>query len=284
MLLFAIVSSCGNKKAQADAEDDSVLTEEKAIEVIKKANLNDTTRLSAEFQSIYEDGNLLCYGAEPDCVYVNNPNIKILKIISNDKDRFTVIFDFIDKDNLHMGWISQQEFIKKLCGVNIIRENNRWVVDDYLEAWDSSLENFLADASSYRKNVEAGREIENETANNIEEESNPYSWCIGKWKGKLDTRMHEEYTIRIKDDNTCHIKCKYFWGDVRTCEYDAEWEPVSEDVIKIFDYDGHYENWNGHAGINQKWISRWSMYLKENGAFNHDPSNFEHPDGFLEKQ
>ena len=108
-------------------------------------------------------------------------------------------------------------------------------------------------------------------------------WCVGKWSGKLNTNMHEEYVIRIRKDHTCSIKSEWFWGNTRSADFEAEWEPVSKDVIKIFDYDGHNENMNGFRGINQRRIARWSMYLRKDGAFSHNASSLNNPDGWLKK-
>lgn len=109
-------------------------------------------------------------------------------------------------------------------------------------------------------------------------------WCVGKWKGKLNTQMHEEFTIRIHEDHTCSVKSNWFWGSTRSADFEAEWEPVSEDIIKIFDYDGHNENLNGFNGINQRRIDKWSMYLNRDGAFCSEPSRLNNPDGYLIKQ
>ena len=93
----------------------------------------------------------------------------------------------------------------------------------------------------------------------------------------------EDYVIKIKPDHTCTIKSRWFWGNVRTADFEAEWEPVSDDVIKIYDYDGHNENWNGFHGIYQNWVSRWSMYLRDDGAFSHNENNLDCPEGHLAK-
>lgn len=75
-----------------------------------------------------------------------------------------------------------------------------------------------------------------------------------------------------------------YWGEYRSADFEAEWEPVSDDIIKIYDYDGHDEKWNGFNGLYHRRTGRWSMYLKSNGAFSHDQSSLNNPDGYLEKQ
>ena len=111
--------------AESDSEDKisaktADLQESEIIDLIKKANLHETGTLSKEFMSACEKdvafGNdpFLKYGDYPDCVVVEEPDIKIFKIMSDSKDgRKTVVFDFIDKTAPHMGWISKQITIRK---------------------------------------------------------------------------------------------------------------------------------------------------------------------------
>lgn len=109
-------------------------------------------------------------------------------------------------------------------------------------------------------------------------------WCVGKWTGSLKTQMHEEYVIRIREDHTCSIKAKWFSGGTRSAEYEGEWEPVSDNVIKIFDYDGHFEIWSNGFGTKQMYVQRWSMYLRKDGAFNPAEAGLNNPLGYLKKQ
>lgn len=109
-------------------------------------------------------------------------------------------------------------------------------------------------------------------------------WCVGKWSGTLNTRMHEEYVIRIREDHTCSIKEKWFWGGTRTAEHEGEWEQVSDDVIKIYDYDGHTQIWNTFSGPKQHYVQRWSIYLKKDGAVLDRESNLSTILGYLKKQ
>ena len=75
-----------------------------------------------------------------------------------------------------------------------------------------------------------------------------------------------------------------FQGGNRSTDFEAEWEPVSKDVTKIFDYDGHNENWNGFRGINQRRVGRWSMYLRKDGSCCYSESTLDNPEGYLKKQ
>ena len=109
-------------------------------------------------------------------------------------------------------------------------------------------------------------------------------WCIGKWSGHLKSNMYVEYVIKIREDHTCTVKSEWFWGNTRSADFEAEWEPVSKDVIKIFDYDGHNENWNGFRGINQRRVGRWSMYLRKDGSCSYNESTLDNPEGYLKKQ
>lgn len=109
------------------------------------------------------------------------------------------------------------------------------------------------------------------------------SWYVGKWNGEFNDRMHTKYHIQIRNDGTCHVKQEWYWGGIRSADFEAEWEPVSEDVIKIFDYDGHQEVWDW-AGQDGRWCRRWSMHLRKDGAFRQDPSGLDNPDGYLIKR
>lgn len=155
---FLSISDAG----ESDNEDKtSVKTadiqESEIIDLIKKANLHEAGSLSKSFLSACEkDGKnpFLKYGDYPDCVFVEEPDIKILKIMPDSKDgRKTVVFDFIDKTAPHMGWISKQDYNQKICAMDLVNEDGKWVVDDFFEAWDATLESFnKEDANSAKAN------------------------------------------------------------------------------------------------------------------------------------
>ena len=155
---FLSISDAG----ESDNEDKtSVKTadiqESEIIDLIKKANLHESGSLSKSFLSACEkDGKnpFLKYGDYPDCVFVEEPDIKILKIMPDSKDgRKTVVFDFIDKTAPHMGWISKQDYNQKICAMDLVNEDGKWVVDDFFEAWDATLESFnKEDANSAKAN------------------------------------------------------------------------------------------------------------------------------------
>lgn len=108
-------------------------------------------------------------------------------------------------------------------------------------------------------------------------------WCVGKWSGHLQSNTKVDYVIKIRADHTCTVKSEWFWSRVRSADFEAEWEPVSDEVIKIFDYDGHNENWNGFRGINQHRVGRWSMYLRKDGSCSYDLATLNKPNGYLKK-
>lgn len=108
-------------------------------------------------------------------------------------------------------------------------------------------------------------------------------WCVGRWTGRLDnSKMHEEYVIRIRADHSCIIKAHWYWGNRRSSDFEADWEPISDDVIKIYDYDGHNEIMSFDGG-QQRRIMRWSMYLRKDGAFSSSQSTLDRPEGYLTK-
>lgn len=135
------------------------ISEAKAVELIKKANLHEEGSLSKEFKAACEKDHFgkdpfLKYGDYPDCVLVTNPDIKIFKILpENENQRVTVVFDFIDKDSPNMGWISNQEYDKKICAMDFIFESGEWVVDDFFEEWNATVDTFdKNNATSAKKN------------------------------------------------------------------------------------------------------------------------------------
>lgn len=134
------------------------LSESHAIELIKKANIHEEGSLSSDFKvacnkdKTFGKDPFLKYGDYPDCVLVTNPDIKIFKIIPDSGDgTVTVVFDFIDKDAPHMGWISKQDYYQKICAMDFIFENGQWVVDDYHECWNETLDTFDKSSASSAK-------------------------------------------------------------------------------------------------------------------------------------
>lgn len=144
-----------NETAKTESIKKPELDEESAISLIKKANLHKTEALSSDFKSIWKEEEVLFqYGAGADCVNVKNPDIKIFKIIPNeDGSLITVIFDYIDKDAPQMGWISKQDYFQKICAMDFIFENGQWVVDDYHEAWNSTVDKYSKDETSSKKSI-----------------------------------------------------------------------------------------------------------------------------------
>ena len=124
------------------------LEEPELIALIKKANLHKDGSLSKDLKGSCDKSYIgkdpfLKYGDYPDCVLVNNPDIKILKTIQDSEENITtVVFDFIDKDDPQMGWISKQDYNKKICAMDFIIEDGNWVVDNFYEAWDATIDSF----------------------------------------------------------------------------------------------------------------------------------------------
>ncbi|MDE6551448.1 MAG: hypothetical protein K2K98_00595 [Muribaculaceae bacterium] len=146
-----------------------------------------------------------------------------------------------------------------------------------LAAIEAARQDSIRIAEAIAKAVEEARLAEIEAARR--------NWCVGKWSGQLNTSMNEKYVIRIYDDHTCKIKAEWFHGGVRSSDFEADWEPVSENIIKIYDYDGHNEVFHdSFNGINERRISRWSMHLRNDGAFSHEISTLDNPSGYLNKQ
>lgn len=108
-------------------------------------------------------------------------------------------------------------------------------------------------------------------------------WCVGKWTGSMGEHPKVEYHIQIRNDGTCHVNEDWFWGGNWHADFDAEWEPVSDDVIKIFDYDGHIETGSGMKW-NYRKVSRWSIYLRKDGAVSNKESALNYPDGHFKKK
>lgn len=153
---FLTVLADNNEVKKDASKGKPELSESEAIELIKKANLHEAGSLSAEFKAAcnkdktFGQNPFLKYGDYPDCVLVTNPDIKIFKIMPDGGDgEVTVIFDFIDKDAPHMGWISKQDYNKSICAMDMVVENGKWVVDDFYQAWDATPDTFnKSDAGS----------------------------------------------------------------------------------------------------------------------------------------
>ena len=105
------------------------------------------------------------------------------------------------------------------------------------------------------------------------------SWCVGKWTGT--TQRNEEYVVKIKKDGTADVMYHgHNVGGVYSATFSAEWEPVSGDVIRLYDSDGH--------PVNSKYLkfdNTWSMYLSKDGNFSGNYNRlFTNPYGQLEKK
>lgn len=126
----------------------SKLEEADIITLLKKANLHESEALSSEFKSLCNrfmsaNETFMKYGDFPDVVMVPKPDVKLFKIIpGSDENKLTVIFDFIDTEYPHMGWISKQDYHQKICAMDLLYENDKWVVDDYYEAWSTTVDKF----------------------------------------------------------------------------------------------------------------------------------------------
>ena len=104
------------------------------------------------------------------------------------------------------------------------------------------------------------------------------SWCVGKWTGST---QREEYTVKINKDHTADVT---FHGvttsEAYNASFTAEWEEVNDDVIRLFDEDGH--------PVNSRFVKfdeTWSMYLSKEGNFsgNYDRL-YTNPYGHLKKK
>lgn len=202
-LFFIFWTSCTNSKKLNTTQDSLELTEETVLDIIKKANLHDPDVISTEFlhlsevAPLYNEWPLLEYGEAPDAVKVNTPNIKILKIIENN-DTVTVLFDFIDEDYPHMGWISEQDYHQKLCAMNLVVENDRWVMDDYLICYNSTIENFNIDkARSYKSDLAF---TENERKERRKEVRLKYQPRLQEYKYSFDAEIIDQSTNITNED------------------------------------------------------------------------------------
>ncbi len=138
-------------------ENNTDISDKEAIEIIKKANIHEDGSLSRELKEAcakdhFGNDPFLKYGDYPDCVLVEKPDIKIFKMLpESNKKRITVVFDFIDSDSPHMGWISKQDQDNKICAMDFILENGKWVVDNFYEEWNATPESFdKNNASSFK--------------------------------------------------------------------------------------------------------------------------------------
>ena len=133
------------------------LEEAEIITLLKNANLHKSESLSSEFKSLCNrfmsaNETFMKYGAAPDVVMVPKPDVKLFKIIpGSDEMRLTVIFDFIDTEAPHMGWISKQDYGQKICAMDLLYENDKWVVDDYYEAWSTTEDKFKKEEANSAK-------------------------------------------------------------------------------------------------------------------------------------
>ncbi|MDE5849908.1 MAG: hypothetical protein K2H38_07180 [Muribaculaceae bacterium] len=132
-------------------KDGMELTESEAIELIKKANIRAAGSLSSDFQAacdkdeFYGDAPFLKYWFYPDAGEVINPDIRILRMFEDsERGKVTVIFDFIEASATHMGWVNRQSDERdKIVAMDFIRENDKWVVDNFYEEMHTSLDDFI---------------------------------------------------------------------------------------------------------------------------------------------
>lgn len=87
------------------------------------------------------------------------------------------------------------------------------------------------------------------------------SWCVGTWQGTI--APDENFTVRIRDDGTCKVVLSSSRWEA---DFEAEWEPVAENKIKIYDYVGHYQHHRYIESYSGN-VNRWSMFLEEDGEF-----------------
>ena len=133
------------------------LEEAEIIELMKNANLHESGYLSSEFNSLANrfmstNETFMKYGDFPDVAMVPKPDIKLFKIIpGSDENRLTVVFDFIDTEAPHMGWISKQDYNQKICAMDLLYEGDKWVVDDYYEAWSTTEDKFKKEEANSAK-------------------------------------------------------------------------------------------------------------------------------------
>ena len=142
-------AACPDSTDRIENIKTSLPSEAEVVSLIKKANLHEVGYLSKDLKSSCDQSSFgkdpfLKYGDYPDCVPVENPEIKILKILPQESETgsVTVIFDFIDKDAPQMGWISMQDYNKKICAMDFIFENGKWIVDNFYEAWNATIDTF----------------------------------------------------------------------------------------------------------------------------------------------
>ena len=140
---------------QNKASIDSLgMTEELAVELIKKANLHEAGSLSSDFQAAYDkyrskdayaDGPLLKYWYYPDAGEVYHPEIKIFKMIADSETgKVIVVFDFKEASYPQTDWVSMQGTNRsKYVAMDLIRENEKWVVDNYYEESGMSMGKFI---------------------------------------------------------------------------------------------------------------------------------------------
>ena len=110
------------------------------------------------------------------------------------------------------------------------------------------------------------------------------SWCVGKWEGKTNNSA-EYFTITINPDGTCKVHQDWRGLDRWYEDFDAKWEKVSDDIIKIYDYDGHMHiNIDSRRRENTYRVARWSMHLRKDGSFAQKVENLNRPTARLTKK
>lgn len=110
------------------------------------------------------------------------------------------------------------------------------------------------------------------------------AWYTGKWEGKTNNSA-EYFTVKIKPDGTCKILQEWRGLERWYEDFDGEWEKVSDDIIKIYDYDGHMHvsPTSNHPHRNYR-VARWSMHLRKDGAFTQKVENLDYPTAHLTKK
>lgn len=85
------------------------------------------------------------------------------------------------------------------------------------------------------------------------------SWCVGRWTGSGS--RNEKYVVRIYKNGTADVKYHGVWGGSSySADFKAEWEPDGENVIRLYDKDGH-EISTDSKNKRGTYDSDWEMYL-----------------------
>lgn len=110
------------------------------------------------------------------------------------------------------------------------------------------------------------------------------NWCTGNWEGRTNNKP-EYFTIKINSDGTCKVLQQWRGLEDWYEEFDGEWEKVSDNVIKIYDYNGHMHiNVDSRRPNRSYRVSRWSMHLRDDGAFDPQIDRLDNPTARLSKK